>query len=234
MNNNFNDNNSSVDIINQAVLNIAIHYKLIEKMPYRGESYIDSYQSFSCIQYIISMRNLATSINFGSGDATRAEYLRLINLFNQGFAKTKNISIEAAKEILATEVKAIKMLLDINQSKVATKEKRRGEIAKIIVYIIPILAGSIILFVIFNSITKTATQRYLNTQELESLRNENQQLERINSTLKSQLDKFEQFQQERDNLENLKAENQALKQKNKNLNERLIQCKKPFWERNCN
>jgi cell division protein FtsB len=125
-------------------------------------------------------------------------------------------------------------VLDINQAKVAAQEKKIQEIAKIIVYIIPILAGSILLFVIFNSITKTATQRYLNTQELESLRNENQQLERINSTLKSQLDKLEQFQQESDNLENLKAENQALKQKNKNLNERLIQCKKPFWERNCN
>ena len=229
MNNNFNDNNSPVDIINQAVLNIAIHYKLIEKMPYR-ESYIDSYQSFSCIQYIIFMRNLATSINFGSGDATRAEYLRLINLFNQGFAKTKNISIEAAKEILATEVKAIKMLLDINQA----KEKKIQEIKKTTVYIVPIIAGSIILFVIVNSITKALTQRYLNIQELESLRNENQQLKRINNTFKGQLDKFEQFQQERDNLENLKAENQALKEKNKNLNERLIQCKKPFWERNCN
>jgi hypothetical protein len=226
-------NNISVDVINQAVFNVAVEYKLIKKMPY-NESYIDSYPSFSCVQYIISMRHLATPINFGSGHATWAEYLKLINLFNQGFAKTKNMSIEAAQEILATEVKVITTVLDINQAKVAAQEKKIQEIAKIIVYIIPILAGSILLFVIFNSITKTATQRYLNTQELESLRNENQQLERINSTLKSQLDKLEQFQQESDNLENLKAENQALKQKNKNLNERLIQCKKPFWERNCN
>jgi cell division protein FtsB len=226
-------NNISVDVINKAVFNVAVEHKLIKKMLY-SESYIDSYQSFSCVQYITSMRNLATPINFGSGHATWAEYLKLINLFNQGFAKTKNMSIEAAQEILATEVKVITTVLDINQAKVAAQEKKIQEIAKIIVYIIPILAGSILLFVIFNSITKTATQRYLNTQELESLRNENQQLERINSTLKSQLDKLEQFQQESDNLENLKAENQALKQKNKNLNERLIQCKKPFWERNCN
>ncbi|MGJ5634831.1 hypothetical protein [Nostoc sp. CALU 1950] len=166
--------------------------------------------------------------------ATWEEYYKLLSLFIQGLAKTKGISIEAAQEIVATEVKAIQTLIDINRVKAAAQQKESEQIFKAILYLVASITALVILGVIFNSIRETVTQRFLNTQEFELLRSENQQLRQENDTFKSELDKFKQFQQERKNLENLKAENEALRQKNSNLNERLVQCKKPFWERNCN
>jgi len=86
----------SPSLINDAIFHVAIRHEVVSQQLFDNKYYCDAYTSFPCISYIKSIRNLATSIEFGSGHATWEEYYKLLCLFIQGLAQTKKISIEAA------------------------------------------------------------------------------------------------------------------------------------------
>ncbi len=144
------------------------------------------------------------------------------------------MSTEAAQEIVATEVKRFQVQVDAENNAVVAQQKEIEQMLKLVLPFITGIAGLILLVIILYWAKEILNQRFLNVQLVESLRSQNQQLHQENDSLNSELEKFKQFQVERSNLENLKRENEVLKKRNSNLNDRLIQCKKPFWERNCN
>ncbi|WP_193200593.1 hypothetical protein [Nostoc sp. MG11] len=135
---------------------------------------------------------------------------------------------------MATEVKRFQVQVDAENNAVVAQQKEIEQMLKLVLPFITGIAGLILLVIILYWAKEILNQRFLNVQLVESLRSQNQQLHQENDSLNSELEKFKQFQVERSNLENLKRENEVLKKRNSNLNDRLIQCKKPFWERNCN
>ncbi|MBW4505052.1 MAG: hypothetical protein KME64_00805 [Scytonematopsis contorta HA4267-MV1] len=233
----------SPSTINQAVINLAIRYQAILKpisIYYNDTPYRNASQQFQCIEIINSLQNIGKSIEIGSGKETWEEYYKFLNAFINGLAKTKLLSIDAIKEMIATEVKNIQAEIAAKQQRIVEEQKQIELYTRLIIYII---GGTICLLVvgwIGSSIWGIVSRKVTNEQKVEQvvaennqLQQENQALKAENQTLKQEAESFKKFQQERNKLSAIQAENAELKSQNKSLNDRIYQCKKGGWFSKC-
>lgn len=222
--------------INQAVFIIALRYRVIHKSLLYPETYINSDPRYKFMPRIIEMNNLTKTIEDSGGRSanTNKEYFKLLHEFVVELAKVKQMSADAIYEVIFTEVNSIQKNIADNLLRTKREEKQFEETAKLFLKGIPVIFIIIFLFIGISAGVNTLRQRVLNTEEVERLRIENAQLQEENRQLKAVAKNFDNFKKERSQFEKLKARNENLTQKNNELNDRIIQCKKPFWERVCN
>jgi negative regulator of sigma E activity len=226
-------------IVNIAVSNVALNYKLIHKntsaTSANNNGYVSSYIEFDFVNLITEMRDLSKSIEDGGGRATYTEYFKLLFQFANALAAAKKISVEAAQEIIITEVSAIQNNLIDRQTEAEALQKQSKQLLKFFLRTAAAMGAFAVLWISINAGLNIFNQRFLNIEEIERLRTDNAQLQEQNKQLKVTVDEFDTFKKERAQVNKIKAENETLRKRNSNLNDRLVQCKKPFWQsRNCN